>query len=111
MLSIIQSLVFPPALYKCIMHNEEQVTGMEKKRNAYSGKLKGKRPLRIPTQTGGYYPNGSYINRARGSEYGPVAGPCENGNEPPGSIKGMEFLEYITIRFSRTQLHGVNSCE
>jgi len=28
-----------------------------------------------------------------GSGYGPVAGCCEYGNEPPGSIKGGEFLD------------------
>jgi len=27
-----------------------------------------------------------------GSEYGPVAGCCEHGNEPSGSIKGGKFL-------------------
>jgi hypothetical protein len=26
-----------------------------------------------------------------GSEQGPVAGSCEHGNEPAGSIKGAEF--------------------
>jgi hypothetical protein len=28
-----------------------------------------------------------------GSEWGPVAGSCEHGNEPSGSIKGREFLD------------------
>jgi hypothetical protein len=28
-----------------------------------------------------------------GSEQGPVAGFCEHGNEPSGSIKGREFLD------------------
>jgi hypothetical protein len=28
-----------------------------------------------------------------GSGYGPVAGSCEHGNEPSGSIKGWEFLD------------------
>jgi hypothetical protein len=28
---------------------------------------------------------------ASGSGQGPVAGPCEQGNEPSGSIKGGEF--------------------
>jgi hypothetical protein len=28
-----------------------------------------------------------------GSGEGPVAGSCEYGNEPPGSIKGGEFLD------------------
>jgi hypothetical protein len=28
-----------------------------------------------------------------GSGWGPVAGSCEHGNEPSGSIKGREFLD------------------
>jgi hypothetical protein len=28
-----------------------------------------------------------------GSRYGPLAGPCEHGNEPSGSIKEGEFLD------------------
>jgi hypothetical protein len=28
-----------------------------------------------------------------GSGWGPVAGSCEEGNEPSGSIEGGEFLE------------------
>jgi hypothetical protein len=38
-----------------------------------------------------------------------VAGSFEHGNEPFGSIKGGEFLEYLmTISFSRsTLLHAV----
>jgi hypothetical protein len=28
---------------------------------------------------------------ASGSGYGPVAGPCEHGNEPLGSTEGREF--------------------
>jgi hypothetical protein len=28
-----------------------------------------------------------------GSEYGPVAGSCEHGNEHSASIKGGEFLD------------------
>jgi hypothetical protein len=31
-----------------------------------------------------------------GSGQGPVAGPCENGNESSGSIKGGEFLDYLS---------------
>jgi hypothetical protein len=27
----------------------------------------------------------------------PVAGSCEYGNEPFGSIKGKEFLEYLSV--------------
>jgi hypothetical protein len=30
---------------------------------------------------------------ASGSEYGPVAGCCEYGNEPSDSIKGGELLD------------------
>jgi hypothetical protein len=30
---------------------------------------------------------------ASGSRWGPVAGPCEHGNEPLGSIKRGEFVE------------------
>jgi len=30
---------------------------------------------------------------ASGSGYGPVEGCCEHGNEPSGSIKGVEFLD------------------
>jgi hypothetical protein len=30
---------------------------------------------------------------AHGSGQGPVAGPCEHGNELSGSIKGSEFLD------------------
>jgi hypothetical protein len=28
-----------------------------------------------------------------GSGLGPVAGSCEDGNEPSGTIKGVEFLD------------------
>jgi len=31
---------------------------------------------------------------ASGSGLGLVAGPCEQGNGPSGSIKDMEFLDY-----------------
>jgi hypothetical protein len=30
---------------------------------------------------------------ASGSGYGPVAGSCEHGNEPSGSMKGREFFD------------------
>jgi len=30
---------------------------------------------------------------SRGLEHGPVAGSCEGGSEPLGSIKGGEFLD------------------
>jgi hypothetical protein len=25
-----------------------------------------------------------------------VAGPCDHGNEPPASVKGEEFLDYLS---------------
>jgi len=31
-----------------------------------------------------------------GSGYGPMAGACENGNDPLGFIKGGEFLDYLS---------------
>jgi hypothetical protein len=31
-----------------------------------------------------------------GAGYGPVAGSCEYGNEPSGSIKGGEFLDWLS---------------
>jgi hypothetical protein len=34
---------------------------------------------------------------------------CEHGNEPSGSVKSMEFLDIVTISFSRTLLHGDGS--
>jgi hypothetical protein len=30
-----------------------------------------------------------------GSGDGPVSGPCEHDNKPPGSRKGREFLDYL----------------
>jgi hypothetical protein len=30
------------------------------------------------------------------SEWGIVAGSCEHGNKPSGSIKGGEFLDYLS---------------
>jgi hypothetical protein len=33
---------------------------------------------------------------APGSVQGPVAGCCEHGNEPSGSIKGREFLDKLS---------------
>jgi len=39
---------------------------------------------------------------ASGSEEGPVAGCCEHGNEPLGSIKAGNFLtRLVTVSFSR----------
>jgi hypothetical protein len=32
---------------------------------------------------------------------------AEHGNEPSGSVKGEEFLDSMTISFSRTLLHAV----
>jgi hypothetical protein len=38
-----------------------------------------------------------------------VAGSCEHGNEPSGSIKFVEFLAYqMSCCFSRTLFHAVN---
>jgi len=31
-----------------------------------------------------------------GSGHGPVAGSCEHGNEPSDSIKGGEFIDYLS---------------
>jgi hypothetical protein len=33
---------------------------------------------------------------ACGSGYGPVAGSCEHGNDISGSLRGGEFLEYLS---------------
>jgi hypothetical protein len=33
-----------------------------------------------------------------------VAGSCEHGNEPSGSLKGRKFLDWVTIGFSRRTL-------
>jgi hypothetical protein len=33
---------------------------------------------------------------ASGSGYGPVVGPCKHGNEPPGSVEGSKFLNYVS---------------
>jgi hypothetical protein len=39
---------------------------------------------------------------------GTVACPCEHGNGPSSSIKGREFVDYLSDRFGRrTLLHGV----
>jgi hypothetical protein len=37
-----------------------------------------------------------------------MAGSCEHSNEPSDSIKGREFLDWVTISFSRTLLHEVS---
>jgi hypothetical protein len=43
------------------------------------------------------------------SEQGPVAGCCERGNEPSGSIDGAEIHDYLSDIFSRgALLHGVS---
>jgi len=40
-----------------------------------------------------------------GSEYGPVASPCEYSNEPSSSIKGGNFLtSWVTVSFSTRTL-------
>jgi hypothetical protein len=31
-----------------------------------------------------------------GSEWGPMAGPCEQGNEPSGSVVGREFIDLLS---------------
>jgi hypothetical protein len=33
---------------------------------------------------------------ASDSGYGPVVDTCDHGNEPVGSIKGREFLDYLS---------------
>jgi hypothetical protein len=33
------------------------------------------------------------------SGYGPVVGSCEHGNEPLGSIKGVEFIDRLSKGF------------
>jgi hypothetical protein len=44
---------------------------------------------------------------ASGSAYVPVAGSCEQGNEPSHFIKVCEFLNWLSICFSiRALLHG-----
>jgi hypothetical protein len=46
---------------------------------------------------------------APGSGQKPVTGFCEHDNEPSDSIKVGEFLDYLTISFSRRiLLHGVS---
>jgi hypothetical protein len=32
------------------------------------------------------------------SGWGALVGFCEHGNEPPGSVKGWEFLRYLSDR-------------
>jgi hypothetical protein len=40
---------------------------------------------------------------------GNMVSSCEHGNKPSGSIKADNFLTIsMTIRFSRTQLHGIS---
>jgi len=47
---------------------------------------------------------------ASGSGQGLVAGSCVHRNETSASIKGEEFLDWVTISFSRrTLLHAVKS--
>jgi hypothetical protein len=69
--------------------------------NILVGKPEGKRPLgrpkcrckdniRMDLRDIGWRRCG--LN-ASGSRQGPVAGPCEHGNEPSGSIKGGEFFD------------------
>jgi hypothetical protein len=42
-----------------------------------------------------------------GSGLSPVAGFCEHDDEPSGSIKAWEFLDYLCDNFSKTVLHLV----
>ena len=49
------------------------------------------------------------LDRA-GSGEGQVTATCECGNEPSGSIKCGEFLDWLkSVRFSRTLLHAVST--
>jgi hypothetical protein len=71
------------------------------KMNAYKtlvGKPEGKTPFGRPRCR--WQDNISTDLRVRscglntsGSGEGPVAGFCEHGNEPPGSMKGEEFID------------------
>jgi hypothetical protein len=38
------------------------------------------------------------------TRYGPVVGSFECGNEPSGSVTGREFLDQLSISFSRRYL-------
>jgi hypothetical protein len=43
------------------------------------------------------------------SEQEPLTGCCEHGNEPSGPMKVGEFLDQLTVSFSRMAvLHGVS---
>jgi hypothetical protein len=65
-------------------------------RNAYKilvRKSDGKGPLGnlgVDGKIGSLGRCGLYLSS---SGYGPMAGSCEHGNEPSGSIKGGEFLD------------------
>jgi hypothetical protein len=66
---------------------------MGEMKNAHSiltGKLKKKRTLRRPKQR--WEDNIRMDLRETGLGSGPVAGSCEQSNEPLASIKGWEFL-------------------
>jgi hypothetical protein len=88
------------------------------------GTPEGKRPLWRPRRrwedtiqmdenrvclTGTGYEGVNWINLAQ--KRNPVAGYCEQDNEPPGSIKCGEFFSSCAaISFSRTLFQGVNNC-
>jgi hypothetical protein len=72
--------VFKPRYMRRVGH----VARMGEMVNAYNisvRKPKGKRQL------------GRHRHGCNGSGQGPVAGSCEHGNEPSGSMKGGEFLD------------------
>jgi hypothetical protein len=67
-----------------------------------NGKPEGKRPLRRPRYKWEVIITMDLMDkewkcvlRLSGSGQGPVAGGCEHGNEPLGSLKGEEFLDYL----------------
>jgi hypothetical protein len=77
-------------------------------RNAYKllvGKPEGKRPFGRPRHKWMYnirvdlrevgWEVVDWIHLST-LEYGPVAGSCERGNEPSGSIKGGKFFHYLS---------------
>jgi hypothetical protein len=39
-------------------------------------------------------------------EYGPMLGPCENGNEYLGSVNDGEFFISVNVSFARTLFYG-----
>jgi hypothetical protein len=110
-------LYSPPSIIRIMVLKRMALAGhvarMGEKRNACKilvGKPEGKRPLGRPRR--------SWVGTIRmdlgeieldgcGSGEGPVVGSCEGGDEPSGSIKCWEILEWCTIGGSsrRAQLH------